>query len=138
MIQMRKTQSIFESHYAGQEKPFSEIIADVINDICEARKFVKEPCVSTFSCPIETILQIQLSDISIYDRACLHDVILERFVDEEGLTEIMVTEKINKLVSSEDDAKYIIQDIQMRFRPDTDTPLDIFISFFDFPLIQIK
>ena len=135
MIQMRKTQSIFESHYAGQEKPFSEIIADVINDICEARKFVKEPCVSTFSCPIETILQIQLSDISIYDRACLYDVILERFVDEEGLIEIKVTEKINKLVSSEDDTN-IIQDIQMRFRPDTDTPLDVFISFFDFPLIK--
>ena len=137
MIQMRKTQSIFESHYAGQEKPFSEIIADVINDICEARKFVKEPCVSTFSCPIETILQIQLSDISVYDRACLHDVILERF-EEEGLAEIKVTEKINKLIPPENDARYVIQDIQMRFRPDTDTPLDIFISFFDFPLIQIK
>ena len=137
MIQMRKTQSIFESHYAGQEKPFSEIIADVINDISEARKFIQEPCVSIFSCPIETILQIQLSDISVYDRACLHDVILERF-EEEGLTEIKATEKINKLMSSEDDARYIIKDIQMRFRVDTDTPLDIFISFFDFPLIQIK
>ena len=137
MIQMRKTQSIFESHYDGHEKPISEIIADVINDICEARKFVKEPCVSTFSCPIETILQIQLSDISVYDRACLHDIILERF-EEEGLAEIKVTEKINKLIPPEDDARYVIQDIQMRFRVDTDTPLEIFISFFDFPLVQIR
>ena len=135
MIQMRKTQSIFESHYAGQEKPFSEIIADIINDICEARKFVKEPCVSTFSCPIETILQIQLSDISVYDRACLHDIILERF-EEDGLTEIKVTEKINKQAHEDDTPQYIIQEIQLHFHQDAYAPLDVFISFFDFPLIK--
>ena len=135
MIQMRKNQTIFESHYMFTEKPFSEIISAVITDIKEAQKFVHEQILKNVSCPAETILQIQLTDVPDYDRACLHDIVLERF-EEDGLTEIKVTEKINKQAHEDDTPQYIIQEIQLHFHQDTDAPLDVFISFFDFPLIK--
>ena len=137
MIQMRKNQSIFESHYVFSEKPFSEIISAVITDIREVQKFIHENLKPVFFCPIETILQIQLTDVPEYDRACLHDIVLERF-EEDGLTEIKATEKINKQVHDDDTPQYILQDIQLRFYQNTDIPLDVFISFFDFPLVKTK
>ena len=137
MIQIKRNQSIFESHYAAHEKPFSEIIDAVINDILETRKFVHEQILKNVSCPAETILQVQLTGITEYDRACLHDIILERF-EEDGLTEIKVTEKINNQVHEDDTPQYIIQDIQLSFYIHSDTPLEVFISFFDFPLIKPK
>ena len=135
MIQMRKNQTIFESHYMITEKPFSEIISAVITDIKEAQKFVHEQILKNVSCPAETILQVQLTDITEYDRACLHDIVLERF-EEDGLTEIKVTEKINKQAHEDDTPQYIIQEIQLHFHQDAYAPLDVFISFFDFPLIK--
>ena len=132
---MRKNQTIFESHYVFSEKPFSEIISAVITDIKEVQKFIQEKLTSSFFCPVETILQIQLTDVPDYDRACLHDIVLERF-EEDGLTEIKATEKINKQVHEEDTPQYILQDIQLHFHQDAYAPLDVFISFFDFPLIK--
>ena len=134
---MRKNQTIFESHYVFSEKPFSEIISAVITDIKEVQKFIQEKLTSSFFCPVETILQIQLTDVPDYDRACLHDIVLERF-EEDGLTEIKATEKINKQVHEEDTPQYILQDIQLCFHQNTDIPLDVFISFFNFPLIKTK
>ena len=135
MIQIKRNQSIFESHYAAHEKPFSEIIDAIINDILETRKFIHEKLTPNFFCPAETILQVRLTDITEYDRACLHDIILERF-EEDGLTEIKVTEKINKQAHEDDTPQYIIQEIQLHFHQDAYAPLDVFISFFDFPLIK--